>query len=262
MISWDIFSLFAIPAIVCWCVGALTALMGWHKARPVAACCTGVGLLIMAAFIGGLWYSLSRPPLRTMGETRLWYSFFIALAGLLTYLRWRYRWIMSLTAVMATVFCIVNMAHPELHDKSMMPALQSGWFVPHVTVYMFSYALMGCSCLLAIVALFRPKEQFLESADRLVYIGFGLLMLGILSGAVWAKEAWGTFWSWDPKETWAAVTFASYLLYIHMRLFRRGTVRQQALILIFSFLTLQMCWYGISFLPAAQNSFHVYGAVN
>ena len=85
-----------------------------------------------------LWEYLQRPPLRTMGETRLWYSFFMGIAGLLTYIRWKYRWILSFSTLLSTVFVVINLLKPEIHDQSLMPALQGVWFIPHVTVYMFS----------------------------------------------------------------------------------------------------------------------------
>lgn len=80
----------------------------------------------------------------------------------------------------------------------------------------------------------------------------------MLTGAIWAKDAWGNYWSWDPKETWAAITWAGYLLYIHLRLFGKTTPKILYVVLIGSFLTLQMCWYGVNYLPAAQQSVHLY----
>ena len=95
---------------------------------------------------------------------------------------------------------------PEIHDQSLMPALQSVWFIPHVTVYMFSYSVLGCAFIIALTGLFRHKEEYLHTADNLVYAGVAFLSIGMLLGSLWAKEAWGNYWSWDPKETWAAIT--------------------------------------------------------
>jgi ABC-type transport system involved in cytochrome c biogenesis permease subunit len=205
-----------------------------------------------------LWITLGRPPLRTIGETRLWYSFFAMISGLFTYMRWKYRWILSFSTVLATVFILINILRPEIHDQTMMPALQSPWFIPHVTVYMFSYSLLGCALILAVIGLIRPGDGILDAADTLVYIGRAFLTFGMLSGAIWAKSAWGHFWSWDPKETWALVTWLCYLLYIHLRLYRKGSDRVLCFLLIFAFACLQMCWWGINFLPSAQGSIHVY----
>ena len=87
----------------------------------------------------------------------------------------------------------------------------------------------------------------------------GMMTLGMLSGAVWAKAAWGHYWAWDPKETWAAATWFSYLAYIHFRLGRPAAHRKALVGLLVSFLLLQMCWYGINYLPSAQGvSVHTY----
>jgi ABC-type transport system involved in cytochrome c biogenesis permease subunit len=143
-----------------------------------------------------------------------------------------------------------------------MPALQSPWFIPHVTVYMFSYSVLGCAFLLALAGLLTSDkvkvETWLDSADYLVYIGTAFLTFGMLSGAIWAKDAWGHYWSWDPKETWALVTWLVYMLYIHMRLIGKTSVKTVCFILVFAFLCLQMCWWGVNYLPAAQDSIHVY----
>ena len=93
--------------------------------------------------------------MRTMGETRLWYSFFLALSGIIVYARTRYRWMVGLSTIMSTVFVVINLLKPEIHTKAMMPALQSAWFAPHVIVYMFAYALFGAATLMAIVLLWR-----------------------------------------------------------------------------------------------------------
>lgn len=257
MITWDNFYLFALPAIVLWGAGAVFALFSKERSRWAIGL-TLSGILVFAAFIIGFWLSLQRPPLRTMGETRLWYSFFMGISGLLTYLRWKYPWILSCSTVVGAIFAIINILKPEIHDQSLMPALQSPWFVPHVTVYMFSYSVLGCAFILACMGLYKHRENYLEAADKLVYAGLAFLTVGMLTGAIWAKAAWGHYWSWDPKETWAAVTWTGYLLYVHLRLFRRNTPRTLYWILIVSFLSLQMCWYGVNYLPAAQQSVHLY----
>lgn len=257
MISWDNFEYFVAPAALCWIAGAVLSARQAIRSRA-ALWATLAGTLIFAVFIAGLWITLSRPPLRTMGETRLWYSFFLSISGLITYWRWRYRWVLPFTTLLALVFCMINILKPEIHDQSLMPALQSPWFIPHVTVYMFSYSVLGCSFILSCIGLYRHKPEYLDTLDQLVYVGLAFLTLGMLSGAVWAKDAWGNYWSWDPKETWAAITWFGYLLYVHLRLMSGASHRKLYWILILSFLTLQICWYGVNYLPSAQSSVHVY----
>ncbi|MBP3290386.1 MAG: cytochrome c biogenesis protein CcsA [Alistipes sp.] len=150
------------------------------------------------------------------------------------------------------------------HSKSLMPALQSVWFVPHVIVYMFSYALLGAVAIFALYLWLRssrrePTEEEMAMCDNLVRVGWSFLTLGMIMGALWAKEAWGDYWTWDPKETWAAATWLSYLLYLHLRPILRKDYNVAFAVILFSFLLLQMCWYGINYLPAAQGtSVHTY----
>ncbi|MBO5808072.1 MAG: cytochrome c biogenesis protein CcsA [Bacteroidales bacterium] len=252
---WDAFIWFGSAAVL---MSAGAALFALHGNRSWTVALSIMSVIALGSFIAVLWGSLGRPPLKTMGETRLWYSFFALLSGLFTYMRWRYKWILSFSTVLATVFIVINILKPEIHDQSLMPALQSPWFIPHVTVYMFSYSLLGCAFLIAVFGLFRSGEDMLQAADTLVYIGTAFLTFGMLSGAIWAKAAWGHYWSWDPKETWALATWLSYLLYMHLRITGKGSGKALCLLLVFSFLCLQMCWWGVNYLPSAQDSIHVY----
>ena len=256
MMTWNHFLPFAIVASALWTVGTIAALL--HKAGRSSVClwATAAGLVVYSAFIAGLWMSLGRPPLRTLGETRLWYSFFMVISCMAVYARWHYRWLPLTSQFVAMVFIVINIACPDIHDRSLMPALQSAWFIPHVTIYMFSYSIFGCAFLLAVAGLTMKTNRYLATCDSLVRIGIAFLTLGMLSGCLWAKQAWGSYWSWDPKETWAATTWAVYLGYVHHRL------RSSSLItlwwLIAGFLLLQMCWYGVNFLPTASQSMHSY----
>lgn len=257
IITWNNFEWFAISAIILWLGGALFALFSKERSRW-AILLTLLGIAVFAVFIAGFWLNLKRPPLRTMGETRLWYSFFMGVSGLLTYIRWKYPWILCFSTVVGAVFAIINILKPEIHDQSLMPALQSPWFIPHVTIYMFSYSVLGCAFIMSCMGLIKRSDSYLEATDKQVYTGLAFLTVGMLTGAIWAKAAWGHYWSWDPKETWAAVTWTGYLLYVHLRLFRKASPKALYWILIASFLSLQMCWYGVNYLPAAQQSIHLY----
>lgn len=262
MVGWEIFPWVAATSITLTLTGAVVALCNKQRSR-IAMLCAIMGIAIYALFIVALWIGLERPPMRTMGETRLWYSMFMLVAGLFTYLRWHYRWILPFTTLMATVFMTINILRPEIHDQTLMPALQSPWFVPHVSVYMFSYAILGCATLLAIGALATRNDNLNRAIVQLLYIGTACVTLGMLSGALWAKEAWGAYWSWDPKEAWAAVTWGLYLVAIHLAL-RPSTLLNKAsrvayyTIIIVAFLSLQMCWWGVNYLPSAAASEHTY----
>lgn len=311
--SWDSFAWFALAASLFWISGAIVSVIS--KRRLPAAVLTGCGSAIFMTFIVGVWISLGRPPLRTMGETRLWFSLFLSLIGLVVYLRWRYRWVLPFGCLMAVMFASINIFKPEIHTEELMPALRSPWFVPHVIVYMFSYAVMGIATILAIRILWLTRRSAAGSApatgsttpatvdatasplspsfqgdlrlcDTLVRMGWGFITMGIVMGALWAKQAWGDYWTWDPKETWAAATWLSYLLYMHLRqgsalssvtsagseaIARQNSpaievashsnkaLHRTLFLLIFSFLLLQMCWWGVNYLPSAQGfSLHTY----
>lgn len=258
---WDNFIYFAIASVIFWIAGAWAS---WKDKRTVAYATTIVGLCIFFTYIIIMWVTLERPPLRTMGETRLWYSFFLPLAGIIIYSRWRYKWLLSFSTVMAIVFICINIFKPEIHSKTLMPALQSPWFAPHVIVYMFAYALFGAAVLVVLAPgrgkhISIPVDDKLAITDNLIYAGYALLTIGMLFGALWAKEAWGHYWAWDPKETWAAVTWFAYLGYIHTRRIPTLPSRYSFAIIIIAFCLLQMCWWGINYLPSAQGmSVHTY----
>ena len=257
---WSYFIIFAVISVLLWAIGAWAA---WRNRRIIAFGTTGLGLVVFFSYILIMWITLERPPLRTMGETRLWYSFFLPLAGIIVFSRWRYKWILSFSTLLATVFVCVNIFKPEIHSKTLMPALQSPWFAPHVIVYMMAYALLGAAVVMSVYLLFFKKgtdtNKEMEITDNLTYVGLSFMTLGMLMGALWAKEAWGHYWSWDPKETWAAITWLAYLVYVHYRQYRPRIVRPALWILIIAFILLQMCWWGINYLPSAQGmSVHTY----
>ncbi len=259
IVGWNIFPWFASATALLAVVGSLLAFGN----RRVAALVTSLlGIALLSAFVVLLWIGLERPPMRTMGETRLWYSLFLLVAGVATYARWRFRWVLGFSALLSTVFMVINCLRPELHDKSLMPALQSAWFMPHVAVYMFSYALLGVATLMAIYYLVKRDSRVLSAIDNLLGGGLALFTVGMLTGALWAKQAWGEYWSWDAKEAWAAATWFLYLVAIHLRLLNPRGVQKFCIVLVVAFLSLQMCWYGVNYLPSAKNSIHSYNKNN
>lgn len=105
-----------------------------------------------------------------------------------------------------------------------MPALQSPWFVPHVFSYMLSYALAAVAFALLVgrwgrtwLRLPVDGAAYAAAAHQIMRLSFPFMTFGLLSGALWAEEAWGVYWSWDPKETWSLLTWILYLSYLHCR---------------------------------------------
>ena len=150
-------------------------------------------------------------------------------------------------------------------DKTLMPALQSPWFVPHVVVYMLAYSALGLSSILGLWAIAQARiakrSLTVEDTDvphRLVLVGLPLLTCGLLFGALWAKEAWGHYWTWDPKETWAFLTWAAYLTYLHVRARHMMKPGLNLALLTVGFAVLMLCWFGVNYMPTARESVHTY----
>ena len=103
------------------------------------------------------------------------------------------------------------------------------------------------------------KIEFFKILDNLSYrligIGFSFLTIGILSGAVWANEAWGSYWSWDPKETWALITWIVFAIYLHTRLIKGWKGKKSAFVASLGFFTLWVCYLGVNLLGKGLHSY-------
>jgi ABC-type transport system involved in cytochrome c biogenesis permease subunit len=267
--NWIYFPIYALLAAIFWIVGA--TMMFFAHRKPVIKYMSHLFILLgigtLSVFILLLWHTLDRPPMRTLGETRLWYAALLPVLGYTVFLRRGslliYKLLLIISILLAILFLWINYSNPEAHEKTLMPALQSPWFIPHVIVYILSYVVLGLSSVVAVAGLFlmllkKYERSIIRLADNLVYVGFSLLTLGMLFGALWAKEAWGHYWTWDPKETWAFLTWLGYLIYIHLRHYRPSKAKGHLWMLSLAFVVLLVCWFGINYLPSAQNSVHIY----
>ena len=176
-------------------------------------------------------------------------------------------------------------------SSNLVPALRSSWLIMHVSVVMLSYAALIIGSLLSASVLFINNNQPLqlrssstgiggfkvsnsysinngvqpmkfshsEELDTLSYrsilVGFVLLTLGLITGAIWANEAWGTWWSWDPKETWAFISWLFYAAYLHMRISRGWQGRRPALLATTGFFVVMICYIGVNFLGVGLHSY-------
>lgn len=130
------------------------------------------------------------------------------------------RWavVLLLAIIVLAIFIVFN---PMLQSKEVPPILRSRWFIPHVVSYVFSYAILIAGLVSAIYAKFKRSSSSLVWSQRMLKCGTGFFTVGLTLGILWAKEAWGTFWNWDPKETMALITYGYYLIlcvgtrYIH-----------------------------------------------
>ncbi|MBZ4219022.1 MAG: cytochrome c biogenesis protein CcsA [Chlorobium sp.] len=258
------FTTAAIVAISCWALGSLLSFFARKTPAlklPAFILSFG-GSVVMVGFIAFYWSLLDRPPLRTLGETRLWYAALIPLVGFLVEYRWKIVWLKYYCMALASFFLGINMLHPEVFDKTLMPALQSPWFIPHVIVYLVGYVLLAASSVTAVhnvsLQLRHKANDAGESVSHyLALLGFVLLSFGLIFGALWAKEAWGHYWTWDPKETWAFLSWLAYLGYLHAYRYKIDRAKLQWYLAL-SFVVLLVCWFGVNYLPSAQNSVHTY----
>jgi cytochrome c-type biogenesis protein CcsB len=198
-------------------------------------------------------------------------------------------WLGSITspiALFTDAFANFSLPSDMQHSSALVPALQSNWLMMHVTVMILSYAALIFGSLLSIGFLiltssvtseqyenaltmesntlknsnFSPtKLRWSQNLDNLSYrmlgIGFPLLTIGILSGAVWANEAWGSYWSWDPKETWALLTWLVFAIYLHSRITKNWQGKKPAMIASFGFFVVWVCYLGVNLLGEGLHSY-------
>ena len=261
---WHYFNLITYISVALWLLSGTLIYSKSKALRNLSITAHLVATLTIGVFIVALWQNLDRPPLRTLAETRIWYAFFMGLIGCAIYWLYRQKWMLSYSAVMGIVFIVLTYTHPDTMNKALMPALQSVWFIPHVIVYIFAYAMLGMASLTAFYGIYRYKKgQEVQSIftviDQLVKIGDVVLTFGLLFGALWAKEAWGHYWTWDPKETWAFITWLGYLVYLHHKYNHKEKKPFQSFLIVgIAFILLLVCWFGVNYLPTAQMSVHTY----
>ena len=262
------FPAIAVATVTGWGLGSVLQIPA-RKSKPAAwaswLLMTGATALL-AWFLASYWIALERPPLRTLGETRLWYATLIPVVGYLVEYRWKIGWLKYYCMGLATLFLGINIMNPDVFQKALMPALQSVWFVPHVVVYLVAYVLLAASSVAGWHNLwleYRGKGSKLSESmsHYLALLGFVLLTFGLVFGALWAKEAWGHYWTWDPKETWAFISWLAYLGYLHL-VARKTDVKVLQWYLGLAFLVLLVCWFGVNYLPSAQNSVHTYSGAS
>lgn len=143
------------------------------------------------------------------------------------------------------------LAAPSLSTgRPLAPVLDSPWLAIHVTLMMTSYALLAIIFLISLGAIWTPSHKSRLLTLALTYPALLLLGAGIITGSVWAGEAWGRLWAWDPKETWALITFLVYSIPLHSGM----GPRRLAIFMTCAFLTVLMTWFGVNYLP----SLHAY----
>jgi ABC-type transport system involved in cytochrome c biogenesis permease subunit len=141
-----------------------------------------------------------------------------------------------------------------------IPALQSLWLVLHVTFAFVGESFFAVSFVTAIVFLCHRDEEKKRPLDRIMYttIGIGYPIFtagGLIFGAIWAQTAWGRYWGWDPKETWALVTWLIYTVYLHSRFIKRLRGSAGAILNIAGFAATIFTYFGVNFLLSGLHSY-------
>jgi ABC-type transport system involved in cytochrome c biogenesis permease subunit len=165
--------------------------------------------------------------------------------------------------LMLIVVGLVALASSPLMPKEatpLVPALQSYWLWLHVSVTLLGEAFFAVAFVTSILFLradSQEKKDKLDSASyRCVTVGFPLFTLGgLIFGMVWAYKAWGTYWSWDPKEVWSLITWLVFALYLHTRIVMGWKGKRSAVIAIVGFLAALFTYFGVNYLLAGLHSY-------
>ncbi len=211
-------------------------------------------------------------PLSNMYESLIFFSWTIVLIYLILEFRYQQR----LIGVFVTPFSFLAIAltsiipgvQPQI--KPLVPALQSNWLTIHVTTCFFGYAAFSVSFGISILYLIQQKKMDREGGGskwlpslslldeinyRSIVIGFPMLTLGIITGAAWANYAWGSYWSWDPKETWSLITWFVYAAFLHARLTRDWRGKKTAILSVIGFLFVLFTYFGVNYLISGLHSY-------
>ena len=263
-------------------IAATLYLVSWIFQKPFSAqLARGAAIMTIIGNLTGFFmrwsesYSLGigHAPLSNMYESL---AFFALTIGV-TYLFIEFRYRNPLIGVFATPLAFLAMAYaslsPNISDRiqPLVPALKSNWLIAHVFTCFFGYAAFAIAFGVSIMYLLKkrerpdgkgllaslPKSNILDDlTHRMVLFGFLFLSVGIITGAVWANSAWGSYWTWDPKETWSLITWFVYATFLHARLMRGWHGTKIAYLSIAGFMAVMFTYFGVNYLPGL----HSYGS--
>ncbi|MBC2694192.1 MAG: c-type cytochrome biogenesis protein CcsB [Desulfobacteraceae bacterium] len=213
---------------------------------------------------------IGHAPLSNMYESLVFFSCIIAIIYLLIERSYKNR-ILGVFA-MPIVFLSIAYASlsPNINDRiqPLIPALKSNWLIAHVVTCFLGYAAFAIAFGISLMYLLArgdkkgngyllsqfPKPAFLDNlTHQMVTFGFLFLSIGIITGAVWANSAWGSYWSWDPKETWSLITWFIYATLLHARLMRGWHGKRIAYVSIIGFMAVLFTYFGVNFLPGLHS---------
>lgn len=172
--------------------------------------------------------------------------------------------------VTPVVFLIIGYAAMQSKDvRELMPALRSNWLAIHVSTAIIAYGAFGVAFAVSLMYLLKdknaasefwqkhiPEPQKLDIISyRAVSLGFLFLTLVLVTGAIWAERAWGSYWSWDPKETWALITWFIYAIYLHLRIQKGWRDKKAAMFAVIGFICVIFTYIGVNTLLPGVHSY-------
>ncbi len=216
---------------------------------------------------------IGHAPLSNLYESLIFFAWVIVLLYLI--IEWRIK-SRNLGAFIIP-FAFISMAYasfsPDVKSRiqPLIPALQSNWLISHVITSFLGYAAFTIAFGLALMYFLKGREKSTSPGfffkmlpgkdilDELSYqsivMGFIFLTLGIITGSVWAYSAWGSYWSWDPKETWSLITWLIYATILHSRFVRGWRGRRMAIMSIIGFASVLFTYFGVNYLPGLHSYF-------
>jgi cytochrome c-type biogenesis protein CcsB len=242
-----------------------------------------VGLLAHTIALGLRWYESyqilgadGRAPLSNLYESVVFFAWSIILVYIL--IDWKYKQKAIGAFVVPFAFLGMTWAQLNLNDAidPLVPALQSNWLTYHVITCFLGYAAFAVACGVSIMYLIKagkegenagdspaggilslfPSTKILDDINyKSIMIGFPLLSLGIITGAAWANYAWGTYWSWDPKETWSLIVWFIYAAFLHARFTRGWAGKRAAILSIVGFVATLFCYLGVNLVLSGLHSY-------
>lgn len=227
-----------------------------------------VGFAVHTVCIAARGMNAGRLPLTNQYEFAMAFAWGIALCFLIFVKKYEFNALGCFVAPL--IFLVIGYAAMQSKDiHALMPALQSNWLAFHVCTAIIAYGSFGVAFGVAMVFLFRdrlqssafarthfPDEETLDIITyRAVSLGFLFLTLCIITGSIWAKRAWGTYWNWDPKETWSLITWIIYAIYLHLRLNRDMRGRKSAIFAALGFAAVLFTYVGVNTLLAGLHSY-------
>lgn len=245
-------------------VQMIAVTMGKEKLEKPALLVFAAGLALHTGYTVWRGILAGRLPLANQFEFANGFAWACAVMGIAMHARLRQKWV--LTASMPAAFLVLSYAALQpMEIKEIMPALRSTWFGLHIGSAIFSYAAFAIAGGLGVYYLVQERRgadttsiamrQVDYMGYRMVCLGFLLLTVVILSGAIWAEQAWSRWWSWDPKETWALITWIIYAVYLHQRMRMNWQGRRMAWLALIALVCVLFTFAGVNILLPGLHSY-------